>query len=206
ILAFNVFHGHLAHSGRAWHLFWAATNTRLFDGVSASVFGFIFFTYIWAGGWDAVPKRVAQGVFLAGFTVIVLYISTKQIFVFERFSPSLVLEPVVRLSTLITEVKVKDASGNAFPGDHGTAVMLFTCFIWAFAGRRRGLAALGVACFVVLPRMVSGAHWITDLLVGSASIALVSVSLALATPFGWRVIQVLEVLLAAVLRPIRGPT
>ena len=50
ILAFNVFHGHLAHSGRAWHLFWAATNTRLFDGVSASVFGFIFFTYIWAGG------------------------------------------------------------------------------------------------------------------------------------------------------------
>ena len=130
----------------------------------------------------SAPERIAEGCFLFGVSVLVLHVSSNMIFTFERLSPSLVLEPVFRLSEVVTSVKVKDVSGNSFPGDHGTAVSLFTVFIWVFSGWRRGLAALALAIFAVLPRLMGGAHWITDLLVGSASIALVTTGLTFGTP------------------------
>ena len=49
-----------------------------------------------------------------------------------------VLEPVYRLKDVITSVKVKDVSSNSFPGDHGTAVVLFT----ALAPRRSSTLAV----------------------------------------------------------------
>ncbi|NKC13386.1 MAG: phosphatase PAP2 family protein [Gammaproteobacteria bacterium] len=200
--AFNILHGHLRYMGAGWHWFWAAANTRWFDLGSALAFALIFLFHLKAGGLMDLTRRLAQGVFLTVFTVTVLYLSTKHVFVFERLSPSLQLQPVIRLSTVFTEIKVKDISGNSFPGDHGTTVTLFTFFIWAFAGRRLGLITVLVAGFLVLPRMVSGAHWLTDLLVGSAAIALVALPLALATPLSATVIALLDGILQRFSQPL----
>lgn len=181
--AFYWLHGSIVDGSNGWRVFWAYANTRAVDAVSALIFAGIFFTWIWRGGWQSAPERIAEGCFLFGVSVLVLHVSSNMIFTFERLSPSLVLEPVFRLSEVVTSVKVKDVSGNSFPGDHGTAVSLFTVFIWVFSGWRRGLAALALAIFAVLPRLMGGAHWITDLLVGSASIALVTTGLTFGTPF-----------------------
>jgi membrane-associated phospholipid phosphatase len=180
--AFHALHGTVVSGGDTWRLFWAYTNTRAFDGLSALVFAAIFLDWIRLGGWRHAPVRIAQGVVVAVVTVAVLHVSSNLIFTFERLSPSLVLKPVFLLSEMVDGIKVKDHSGNSFPGDHGTAVVHFAALICVFAGRRHGIAAVGVAAFVVLPRMIGGAHWITDLLVGSLSIALVSTGLLLATP------------------------
>ena len=181
--AFYWLHGSILDGGNDWRVFWAYANTRPIDGISALLFASIFFTWIWRGGWSSAPERIAEGFFLFGVTVMVLHVSSNVIFTFDRLSPSLVLEPVFRLSEVVTSVKVKDVSGNSFPGDHGTAVSLFTLFIWAFSGWKRGVAALVLAVLAVLPRLMGGAHWITDLAVGSASIALVTAGLTLGTPF-----------------------
>lgn len=196
--AFHLLHGSVVTGSDPWRLFWAATNTRLFDAVSAVVFAIVFLSWVVAGGWARLPDRIAAGVLLTLVTVLVLHVSSNIIFTFERLSPSLVLEPVFRLSPLIEGVKVKDQSGNSFPGDHGTAVVHFAAFIWAFCGRTRGLVALAVALFVVMPRMMGGAHWITDLLVGSASIALVSTALLLATPLAGLLVAFIARPLAAI--------
>lgn len=187
-------------SGETWRLFWAVANTRIVDGVSALLFAAIFCVYVIRGGWVDMPARIAQGVFLAVFTVFILNLSSNWIFDFERLSPSLVLTPFYGLAGTLGDIKVKDVSGNSFPGDHGTAVVLFTVFIAAFCGRSYGFAAGVLAFSLIWPRMISGAHWITDLLVGSASIALVASALALGTPIAGRSVCQLACVLGGVSR------
>ena len=191
-------------SGDTWRWFWAVANTRMVDAVSALLFAGIFCVYILRGGWVAVPIRVAQGVFLAVFTVFILNLSSNWIFDFERLSPSLVLKPFYGLAGMLGDIKVKDVSGNSFPGDHGTAVVLFTVFIGAFCGRRYGFVAGLLAFALVWPRMISGAHWITDLLVGSASVALVASALALATPLASSLVMLIARVLAGVIQWLVG--
>jgi Kdo2-lipid A phosphotransferase len=201
---FHVLNGVVLNGSDSVRVFWAATNTRIFDALSALGFGVIFATWMWAGGWSRLSQRASEGLFIAVATVVVLDVSSNMIFTFERLSPSLVLEPIFRLSEVVSFAKVKDQSGNSFPGDHGTAVVLFTVYIWAFAGVIRGIIALALASFVVLPRMIGGAHWVTDLLVGSAAIGLVAVALTLALPtarlFVWAVAPGLQRMFNALAR------
>mgnify|MGYP003342728866 CR=1 FL=1 len=183
---FDLLHGLLDGASEGTLTFWAYTNTRPFDALSAALFALVFFTYIHAGwrvgGWRTVTARFGEGGFIAGFVVAVLYVSSEYVFVFDRYSPSVVLEPIFMLSQIDLGMKVKDSSGNSFPGEHGTAVMLFSAFIWRCAGRTRGAVAIGIALLVMLPRLVAGAHWLSDLLVGSVAVVLVTAPLALATP------------------------
>ena len=53
---------------------------------------------------------------------------------------------------------------------------------WLYAGGRIGRLAVVVAIIFLAPRLVVGAHWASDILVGSAGVCLVSLSLAIATP------------------------
>ena len=70
-----------------------------------------------------------------------------------------------------------------FPGDHGYGVMAMILFIWLFGNWRRGhVAALFLFPFV-LPRIVSGAHWATDVTVGSLVQFLILLSLIYGTSF-----------------------
>ena len=82
-----------------------------------------------------------------GVTVMVLHVSSNVIFTFDRLSPSLVLEPVFRLSEVVTSVKVKDVSGNSFPGDHGTAVGLFTFVHLGVFGMETRCCSARASCF-----------------------------------------------------------
>ncbi len=58
-------------------------------------------------------------------------------------------------------------------GDHGMMLLIFASFMWRYFGRR----ALGVALiiFVVFafPRVMIGAHWFSDIAVGSLTAVLI---------------------------------
>ena len=189
-------------TGDAWRWFWAAANTRIVDACSAALFGAIFAVYLFRSGWNGLLLRFSQGCFLAAFTIFTLDLSSNWIFTFERLSPSLTLEPVYRLVDVITSVKVKDVSGNSFPGDHGTAVIMFTVLIWHFCGRQYGMFAAALASLLIWPRLVSGAHWASDLLVGSASIALLAMLIAVATPLATLLVNVFNRLLIFAAKPL----
>jgi membrane-associated phospholipid phosphatase len=95
-----------------------------------------------------------------------------------RLSPSLVLEPVYKLTELVPWITAKDASSRSFPGDHATVLLLFSVFMHVFCGKSYKLLYLLVVIFT-LPRLVSGAHWLTDVLIGGGATVLIVASIAL---------------------------
>lgn len=96
-------------------------------------------------------------------------------------SPSLSLQPFTMIASA-TGLDVKDSSHQSFPGDHATVVATFVYLLWAFAGRRYGLTALLVAIIACMPRLVAGAHWLTDDVVGGLGMACLTVPWVMFTP------------------------
>jgi membrane-associated phospholipid phosphatase len=88
---------------------------------------------------------------------------------------------VHRVSEL-TGIPAKDASKDSFPGDHGMMLIIFACFIWRYFGFSRFLIATAIVVIFSLPRIMAGAHWFTDVAVGSMSVVLVGLSWWLLTP------------------------
>ena len=109
-----------------------------------------------------------------------------------RKSPTMVDKTAFRLSSVIDWITVKDHSRKSFPGDHATTAVLFTWMIFYLMGWRKGLLAIFYAVFFCLPRLITGAHWLTDVLIGSGSIATVMSSIAFGTPLANTSINLLE--------------
>jgi membrane-associated phospholipid phosphatase len=97
-------------------------------------------------------------------------------------SPTMVIDDSIRLSKEIPWMKIKDGSSKSFPGDHGTTALLFAASFSYLAGWRLGILASFYAAFLCMPRLITGAHWLSDVLVGSGTITMIFLSWAFCTP------------------------
>ncbi len=172
----------LSEENEAWVLFVAATNNRLFDVVS---FMILLAIYLWAIGRDPDPHHrmlrwggigitmLLSAVFIAqGFRMVVTY---------THPSPTLVYENV-NLITEMVDFSTKDSSGSSFPGDHGVNLVLFTAFMWRFAGHKAMLVSALFAVLLSAPRILSGAHWFSDVYFAAIVINLIVAPWILLTP------------------------
>ncbi|MBF0589826.1 MAG: hypothetical protein HQL53_11935, partial [Magnetococcales bacterium] len=185
-VVFRALNGSLAW-GSVWQGFWAIANWRPFDLVSGVVV--IMLTMQCLRGDDGgrfVHERLASlalfGLVIAAIKIFAFEIVIGEVLNYDRVSPSRVLEGAVFLSKKITWVKAKDASGSSFPGDHAFVLSMMMAFVWIHGRRRMGLLAL--VCFFpfYLPRLVGGAHWATDVLVGGGALTLIGVGLWFGSP------------------------
>jgi membrane-associated phospholipid phosphatase len=96
-------------------------------------------------------------------------------------SPTLVFEQAKRISSL-TNLAAKDAARNSFPGDHGMMLMVFAAYMARFFGARAFLAASVLAAVFSLPRIASGAHWFSDIYMGSLALVCAGTGWFLLTP------------------------
>jgi len=167
-----------------WVLFVATTNHRLFD-----VFSFLVLLaiYIWAINRDPNPHQrmlrwggigltmLLSAVFIAqGFRMAVPY---------GHPSPTLVHESAYLVSEMV-DFSTKDSSANSFPGDHGVNLFLFSAFMWHFAGLRVMLVSAVFAVLLSAPRILSGAHWFSDIFFAALTINLFVAPWILLTPVG----------------------
>lgn len=106
-------------------------------------------------------------------------------------SPTLTFENINRVSEL-TGIPTKDASSDSFPGDHGMMLMIFACFMLRYFSRGAFAIALLIVVLFSMPRIMIGAHWLTDIAVGSLSIVLVGMSWVLMTPLSDKIIDVIN--------------
>lgn len=168
--------------------FWAALNHKRMDLVEDVIF-LLFF--IW--GVVSAPRnkrwhKIAQFVFVIAFAATVVQFVNRTYFryntPFPRHSPSLVVTPCVRISEEIPWKHVKDETVASFPGDHATTLLLFGLLYTPFVPRKLSRAAWAYILLRTLPRLVLGAHWFSDIAVGSLSIALFFASCFLYTPLG----------------------
>jgi Kdo2-lipid A phosphotransferase len=98
-----------------------------------------------------------------------------------RLSPSLVLEPTVRLSEVLGDPNIKDANHHSFPGGHAFSLIYWASFTFLCAPKRIAVLGFIIAVLLCIPRLVVGAHWLSDVLFSSI-MALVWLNLTLQTP------------------------
>ncbi len=184
------------HHSSFWQNFWAFTGHRMMDWIHDVVMLlFFFFSIKWAA--EALKMRkVAELIFSVLFIALVICLVNGTLFPefihVSRKSPTMVDKEAFRLGSVIDWIKVKDHSRKSFPGDHATTATLFACLIFYLMGKRAGLLATLYAIFFCLPRLIAGAHWLTDDLIGSGSIAIIATSLAFGTPFANWAITAIE--------------
>lgn len=158
-----------------WASFWAWTNTRYCDAIVGL---FIFLCLIYPfGGFSKDRLQTALFSFVA---MLLVLLAARTLF--HQFcawaglagmGPSLVLSPVVMLSDLYPNIPLKDASHDSFPGDHATVLLAWTGFVLMFQSVTwRSFFAAGLPLIMVLPRMIAGAHWFSDVAVGGLVVAL----------------------------------
>lgn len=166
--------------GRGWQVFWAAANNRAVDAVAALSMIGLFAVFVLRSGRDRKDFFVAIGLMLTGLLVAAIQIAGA--IMVTRLSPTLLLPGALRLSELVSWIPTKDAAGDSFPGDHATVLLICAGVITFYLPRTYAAAAWVLAVVFMIPRLVGGAHWLSDYLVGSAAVAGFVLSYVFATP------------------------
>jgi len=157
----------------------AITNFRAFDGVSLLAMGGLYLHY-----WRQETPQGRRRMFAIGITMLISAVGLNQLghlIPVSHPSPTRFF-PDVNHVTQLTGIPTKDASADSFPGDHGLMLIIFACFMLRYFNARAFAAAVFIVVVFAMPRVMIGAHWFTDVAVGSVSIALVGMSWWLITP------------------------
>jgi membrane-associated phospholipid phosphatase len=174
-----------------WQHFWAFANHKYADWVEDLCVLAFFITYVRQAGKGFRARRIANLLFAVIYIAAIIYFVNRILFrehlSIPRLSPTLVVDDSVRLSNEIPWLSIKDDSSKSFPGDHGTTALLFGAIFSYLAGWRLGIFASLYAAFLCLPRLITGAHWLSDVIVGSGSITLLCLSWVYCTPFAERI-------------------
>ncbi|RKS87002.1 lipid-A kinase [Orbus hercynius] len=179
---FHYFNQFLDGSHQGFLYLIAITNHRSFDIVSFLAMALLYFCYFHKQN-NANKRRMI----VIGLMMLIMAVCIKQ---WGRFipiaheSPTLYFEqfePVNRISKL-THFGTKDASGDSFPGDHGMMLMIFAAFMWRYFGLKAFIQSAIVVVIFSAPRIIAGAHWFTDVYVGSLAITSIVLSWFLITP------------------------
>ncbi|MCX8956529.1 phosphatase PAP2 family protein [Erwinia psidii] len=157
----------------------AITNFRLFDGVSLLAMGALYLHF-----WRRETPEGRRRMFAIGMTMLFSALLLNQLghlIPVSHRSPTKFFPGVNHVAKL-TGIPTKDASADSFPGDHGMMLMVFACFMLRYFTRGAFLIAVIIVLVFAAPRIMIGAHWFTDVAVGSLSIVLVGMSWWLIAP------------------------
>ena len=157
----------------------AITNYRGFDAVSLLAMGLLYLAF-----WRRETPEGRRRMLAIGITMLLTAVLLNQLghlLPVKHASPTLFFDNVHRVSEL-TGIPAKDASRDSFPGDHGMMLIIFACFMWRYFGFRAFLTGVLIVVLFALPRIMAGAHWFTDIAVGSLSVIFVGLSWWLLTP------------------------
>ncbi len=195
VFIFKILNGSLEGNPQ-WQLFWALANHKLADWLEDLCFIALFVLYIKHLPQGHRSRGVAQLIFTGLYMGAIIYYVNRCLFretlELARNSPTHLVESRFLLSEKISWLKIKDSSTKSFPGDHGTTALLFGALYSYFAKGRLALFAAFYAIFLCLPRLITGAHWFSDVFIGSGSISLFFCSWAFCSPYGTMVIDWIE--------------
>lgn len=177
LAVFHLVNGWLGQS-RLWADVVAVTNNRLFDLAVLACMGLILATGFFRSHEPGRRRLVAMGiVMLLGALAINQF---GHLLPVSRPSPTLTVPDALRV-TQLSAIPTKDSSSDSFPGDHALFLMIFAGFALRYLPRRAKVTALLMVPLFSAPRILSGAHWLTDVYVGALSLTLLCLPLLLLT-------------------------
>lgn len=187
LAAFGMLNGSLAYA-EWWQTLWALGNIRLTDVFFGALMLVIILFWLWGRPREVQNMKCAAvgalGVFLAVMPQV-LHPVIQIGFGYSRLSPTLVVDGALLLSKLVPAINAKDVSVSSFPGDHAYILMTLILFFWYLGPRRISVTVTVLSVIFMMPRLVGGAHWLTDTVIGGAVPALLAMSWMLATPLGY---------------------
>ena len=101
-----------------------------------------------------------------------------------------VFDPRQHQIWLVPELHPKDHSYTSFPADHATVFALVGMFLFHFIWKSRRWILVALFILFILPRMVAGAHWLTDIAIGAGTIIMAAMSIAMHTPLMQRTMPI----------------
>jgi len=184
-----IFHffNHLLVESRTFLWLVAITNNRGFDACSLLAMGCVMLTF-WVKA-DSVGRRriVAIGLTML-ITALVINQLAQHLYPVKRASPTLYFSDIWRVSELLN-IPTKDASKDSFPGDHGMMLLIFSTFMLRYFGVKTFIVSLIIFVVFAFPRVMIGAHWFSDIAVGSLSAVLIGLPWVLLTSYSDKVIS-----------------
>ncbi|QKN81123.1 phosphatase PAP2 family protein [Scandinavium goeteborgense] len=186
---FHFFNQGLA-SSHAYVWFLAITNNRAFDACSLLAMGCVMLSF-----WRKEAPQGRRKIIIIGLVMLLAAVVVNQLaqhlMPVKRASPSLFFPDSYRVSSLL-HISTKDASKDSFPGDHGMMLLIFTTFMWRYFGRKAGAVALIIFVVFAFPRVMIGAHWFTDIAVGSLTAVLIGMPWILLTSLSDKTIALFD--------------
>ena len=190
-----------------WASMWAIGNMRPVD----AAIGMVMLIAIIKGDFifSGAQVRRALYAFLALLLLmllirIALFDQALKLLHYKRASPSLVVEGAVRLTELFPNWKqnwaLKDSSEQCFPGDHASVLFIWTAMLLYFARGKALIFVWMLTILYALPRLIAGAHWGSDVLVGGAFLSLMAFGWGFYTPYVANVQNCLEKLTAPLIK------
>lgn len=189
----NLYHffNHKIMESRSFLWFVAITNNRAFDACSLLCMGLLMLWF-----WYPANTTERRRIIIIGITMllsaVLLNVLGQSLIPVQRTSPSLSFDDVVRVRDLLPSISTKDASRDSFPGDHGMMLLIFAGYMWRYFGAKAFGVALIIFAVFALPRLMIGAHWFTDIFVGSLSVILIGLPWILLTPLADKIIALLN--------------
>ncbi|HEY2451212.1 MAG TPA: phosphatase PAP2 family protein [Scandinavium sp.] len=186
---FRFFNQGLTES-RAYVWFLAITNNRAFDGCSLVAMGSLMLSF-----WLKEQAQGRRRIMIIGIVMLLAAVIVNQLaqhlMPVKHASPSLFFPNANRVSDLLN-ISTKDASKDSFPGDHGMMLLIFSTFMWRYFGHKAFAVALIIFVVFAFPRVMIGAHWFTDIAVGSLAAVLIGMSWILLTPLSDKIIALFD--------------
>lgn len=166
--------------GEGWQRLWAIANNRAFDLAAAAAMLLLFAHQALLRDRQRLPHYIAVGLMM--FITLLLMLAISKELPIVRPSATAQFPEALRLTQLVPDIDTKDFSSDSFPGDHGLVLLLCAGFALVYLPRGHGLLALLFMVLFTLPRLMSGAHWVTDEIVGALSLGMITLSWLFATP------------------------
>ncbi|WP_413723285.1 phosphatase PAP2 family protein [Sodalis sp. RH24] len=174
--AIFLFFNHIAASSHSYAVFLAVTNYRAFDITSLLAMGLLYLHYLLRTPPDRRYQLISLGIVMLLSALVLNQLG--HLLPVSRPSPTLFFQNedgVVRVSQF-SRIPTKDASMDSFPGDHGMMLMIFAAYMLRYFGGRAFACGMAIVVLFSLPRVMIGAHWFSDIAVGSLSVVLVGLS------------------------------
>ena len=186
---FHFFNRGLANS-QTWAWCLAITNNRAFDGCSLLAMGCLMLSFWFKNDYAGRRRIIIIGLVML-LTAVVINQLAQNLMPVKRASPTLFFSDIYRVSDLIN-FSTKDASKDSFPGDHGMMLLIFASYMWRYFGRKAFAIALVIFVVFAFPRVMIGAHWFSDIAVGSLTAVLIGIPWVLLTPLSDRAIALFD--------------
>lgn len=152
---------------RAWQLFWGYLNHPHETWINVVVMVAINILGIFSIPKEKRPRAFATVIYCWIFFQIVLLFTQKVLInglYLHRHSPSMVHNPWVVLSQTLDINNIKVFSNSCFPAGHVLVLVFWAKFIALYANPQIKRLALCTVFLFTLPRLFSGAHWLSDIL------------------------------------------